>query len=486
MNPLRLTIPEIQEKFKNQELKPSELMQNSLNAIKEKDGTINAIVRNRTESAMEEAQKCDEAFASGNADELGALAGIPLIVKDNMAIKGQEVTASSKILGGFRPPYNATAIAKIQSAGAIITAQANMDEFAMGSSCETSHYGPTRNPWNTDTVPGGSSGGSAAALAAGYAPISLGSDTGGSIRQPASFCGTVGLKPTYGRVSRYGLFAYGSSLDQIGPLANSVDDCATVLKAIEGLDSYDSTSVSAPIALSDKLESVEGLKIGVPKEFMDSSKGLRPEVKTLLEENLKALEKEGAEIREISLPILDYVIPTYYLIANCEASSNLARYDSIRYGYRSESPESLMDSYLKSREEGFGGEVKTRIMLGTYALSAGYYDAYYKKAELIRQDMRAQTEKLFEEVDIIAGPTAPDVAFKVGEKTDDPLSMYMQDIYTTFVNLISSPAMSVPCGLVDGLPVGMQMVGKLFDENTLFRTGKAIEKVRKWEPICDS
>jgi aspartyl-tRNA(Asn)/glutamyl-tRNA(Gln) amidotransferase subunit A len=352
----------------------------------------------------------------------------------------------------------------------------------MGSSNENSVNGQVRNPWDRERVPGGSSGGSAAAVSAGFAPIALGSDTGGSIRQPAAFCGVTGLKPTYGSVSRYGLFAYGSSLDQIGPLGHSVDDVAEVFEVIRGKDPRDMTSVEAK-PLGDWSQGVKGMKIGVPVEFFDCDRGLRPEVKSLLMENLKALEEKGAELVDVHLPILDHVIPVYYLIANCEASSNLSRYDGVRFGRRAENLDNLTDCFEKSRQEGFGQEVQTRVMLGTYALSAGYYDAFYKKANAIRSDMREQLADLFKNVDVLVGPTTPDVAFRLGEKVDDPLSMYMQDLYTTFVNLVGGPALSLPCGCVDELPVGLQIVGRDFDEASIFRVGKSIESTRKFEGL---
>jgi len=449
--------------------------------IASKDPELGAVVRLRKEKALCEADACDQQRNEGKAE--GKLHGIPFLIKDNLALLDQEVGACSKVLSGFIPTYTATAIEKLQAEGAIVIGQCNMDEFAMGSSTETGVHGATKNPWDSSRVCGGSSGGSAAAVSAGYVSFSLGSDTGGSIRQPASFCGVVGLKPTYGRVSRYGLFAYASSLDQIGPLTNSVEEAKTILTIIEGQDERDNTSIHAPNAIETQIRDVKGLKIGVPKEFMDTNQGLRSEVKTLLMDTLSKLEKEGAEIVEVSLPILDHVISTYYLIANCEASSNLARYDSIRYGHRTENPENLLDSYELSRNEGMGKEVKTRIMLGTYALCAGYYDAYYKKANTIRSHMRHQMSELFKKVDVLVGPTTPDVAFKVGEKIDDPLSMYMQDLYTTFVNLVSAPALSVPCGTVDNLPIGLQIIGPLFGENAIFSVGQAVEKVRDFKPL---
>lgn len=475
---LQRSLTDLQSSLKTGETTSLDLVREAIQKIEGQEPQINALVRTDFKVAQEKAESLDLLRKKGDLDSESILNGIPIIVKDNLAIKGKEVTAASKILKGFISPYSATVIKKLEKAGAIILGQANMDEFAMGSSNETSCHGQTRNPRNHDKVPGGSSGGSAAAVAAGYAPVAIGSDTGGSIRQPASFCGVVGLKPTYGRVSRYGLFAYGSSLDQIGPITHHVDDARQVLKIIEGADPADSTSTTPEIPINDIDETVKGLKIGVPKEFMDTSKGLHPNLKSIFDETFAKLEKEGAVIEEISLPILDHVIPTYYLIANCEASSNLARYDSIRYGYRCENPNNLMDSYERSRAEGFGEEVKTRVILGTYALSAGYYDAFYKKADAIRQDMRHQLAEIYKKVDVIMGPTTPNVAFSIGEMTDDPLKMYMQDLYTTFVNLVSCPAISVPCGSSEGLPVGLQIVSGQFNENALFRAARAVENIR--------
>lgn len=461
-----------------------QLVEQTLAFIESKNPNLQAVIRLRKEDALKEADQRDQERASGQLK--GQLHGVPFLVKDNMAIDGQEVTACSRILESFKPTYTATAIQKLQNEGAIVIGQCNMDEFAMGSSTETGCFGATKNPWDQKRVCGGSSGGSAAAVSAGFTAFTLGSDTGGSIRQPASFCGVVGLKPTYGRVSRYGLFAYASSLDQIGPLTHSVEDAKTILSIIEGVDANDNTTAPEFAPLKDDIAPIKGLKIGIPKEFMDTHQGLRPEVKNLLEDVLQKLEQEGAELVEVSLPILDHVISTYYLIANSEASSNLARYDSIRYGYRTAQPANLIDSYKSSRQEGMGTEVKTRIMLGTYALSAGYYDAYYKKANAIRSHMRHQLSELFEKVDVLVGPTAPNIAFNVGEMVDDPLSMYMQDLYTTFVNLVSSPALSVPCGTVDQMPVGLQVIGPLFGEDVLFSVGKAVENVREFEPLAQT
>jgi aspartyl-tRNA(Asn)/glutamyl-tRNA(Gln) amidotransferase subunit A len=483
LSKLRLSIDQIRSEFKNGNLKPSALLNEAWQIIDQKNPELNAIIRTNKESANKDALHYDELYAKNKCESL-PLAGIPIIIKDNIALKGSEVTGGSKILKNFISPYDATVIKKLKIAGAIIIAQSNMDEFAMGSSNENSAYGPCKNPWDTTCVPGGSSGGSAAAVAAGFAPIALGSDTGGSIRQPAAFCGVVGLKPTYGRVSRSGLFAYASSLDQIGPLTNNVDDAEAILNVIQGKDKYDSTTTE--VKESDtKPPELKELRIGLPKEFFDTKKGLDPKNAEKLQLMINKLKDAGATIKEISLPILDYVIPTYYVIANCEASSNLSRYDSIRYGHRTESAPDLLTSYKKSRQEGFGVEVKNRIMLGTFALSAGYYDAYYKKAELIRADMRAMMKSIFEDVDIILGPTSPNTAFKIGEKTEDPLSMYMQDIYTTFVNLVSNPALSVPCDKLNDMPVGIQLIADHNREDILFSVARTIESLRDWKGLND-
>lgn len=480
MSHLHLSINELCTLYKESKTKPSDVVQEAFKKIDSNNELINAVIRTLKEKALEEAREYDSYYASNKEGKL--LAGVPIIIKDNIAIKDIEVTAGSKILQSFVSPYNATVINKLKDAGAIIIGQANMDEFAMGSSNERSYYGVCKNPWNTECVPGGSSGGSAAAVAAGYSSIALGSDTGGSIRQPAAFCGVVGLKPTYGRVSRNGLFAYGSSLDQIGPLCHHVDDAKLILDIIEGKDSYDMTTANESL-YDNSVKELKGLKIGLPKEFFDVSKGLDSAVAECIQASIDKLKEQGAEVVEVSLPILDYVIPTYYVIANCEASSNLSRYDSIRYGYRHDDIDDLFSSYKKTRQEGFGAEVKNRIMLGTFALSAGYYDAYYKKAELIRADMRSMVNDIFNEVDIIMGPTTPSTAFKIGDKIEDPLSMYMQDIYTTFVNLISNPALSIPCGKVDDMPVGLQMIAPHYKDHQLLSVAKAIESNQDWKPL---
>lgn len=452
-----------------------ELVCDSLKRISELNPALGAVVRQRADKARAEAEKLDLELRQGKLR--GPLHGVPIAIKDNLALEDEEVTGCSRILSGFRPPFTATAVRRLIDAGAVIVAQCSMDEFAMGSSNERSCYGPVRNPVDTERVPGGSSGGCAAAVASGMVPLAIGSDTGGSIRQPASFCGLVGLKPSYGRVSRYGLFAYASSLDQIGPLSNSVADASLALSVMEGHDPNDATSKIGlkPLVCGDT--DPGKLRIGVLEEFLDPSKGLRPEIATLIESRLNQLRQAGCQIETVHLPILDHVIPTYYLIANCEASSNLARYDSIRYGLRAEKAANLNESYCKTRSLGFGEEVKNRIMVGTYALSAGYYDAYYRKADALRQQMRADLSVLFSKVDILLGPTTPDVAFKLGEKISDPLSMYAQDLYTTFVNLAYVPAISIPCGEVDRLPVGLQLVADRFADARLLDAATTLEKI---------
>jgi aspartyl-tRNA(Asn)/glutamyl-tRNA(Gln) amidotransferase subunit A len=436
---------------------------------------LNAFVTVAEESALRQAATLDRAAEAG--EPLPPLAGAIIAVKDNMVIRDVRTTAGSRILYNYKPPYTATAVERLESAGAIIIGKTNCDEFAMGSSNENSAYGPVKNPWDTSRVPGGSSGGSAVAVAAGMAMGALGSDTGGSIRQPASLSGVVGLKPTYGRVSRYGLIAFGSSLDQIGPLARSVRDAARLLGVIAGRDERDSTSSNTEVddytqALT---EEVRGLRVGVPREYY--GEGLDPEVRTSIETAIDRFKDLGAEIVEVSLPGTQYAVPVYYLIATAEASSNLARYDGVRYGFRAEDAETLKQMYSRTREEGFGAEVKRRIMLGTYALSAGYYDAYYGKAQKVRAIIEQDFRAAFDSCDILATPTAPTPAFKLGEKADDPLEMYLSDIYTITANLAGVPGVSLPCGLSSaGLPIGIQLIGRHFDEAKLLRAAHNLEQ----------
>jgi aspartyl-tRNA(Asn)/glutamyl-tRNA(Gln) amidotransferase subunit A len=447
----------------------------------EKDHKLNAVLTRNDEQAIEQAKKIDERRA--NKQTLGFLAGVPVGVKDIISTKGLRTTCASRILENYIPPYDATAIRRLQQIDAISMGKLNMDEFAMGSSTENSAFGPTKNPWDLSRVPGGSSGGSTAAVAAGMMPLALGTDTGGSIRQPAALCGVVGMKPTYGRVSRYGLIAYASSLDQIGPIARTVEDCALLLQAIAGYDPLDSTSTprGVPGYLHSLEQSVKGMIIGVPKECSLFDKELGPGISEAFAKALEALDSLGVKTEEISLPSLELALPTYYLLATAEASSNLSRYDGVRYGHRAANAENLMELYERSRAEGFGAEVKRRIMLGTYALSAGYYDAYYKKAQEVRAMITNEFEQAFSRVDLIATPTAPTTAFPLGAKVNDPLSMYLADIFTIPCNLAGLPGISVPMPYDDdtaGLPIGLQLLGKHFDEETLFAVAHNYEKVR--------
>ncbi len=438
---------------------------------------LNVYLSLTKERALAQAARVDDAAAKG--DPLGPLAGIPVGIKDVLVMKGAPATAGSKILQGYRPPYDATAVSKLEAAGAVLLGKLNCDEFAMGSSNENSAYGPVRNPVDTERVPGGSSGGSAAAVAANMAVATLGSDTGGSIRQPASFCGVVGVLPTYGRVSRYGLIAFASSLDRVGPFAANVRDAATLLGVIAGHDAKDATSNPAPVpdfaAESDKL--ADGLRIGVPAEYF--AEGLDPEVRAAIERGIAALEKAGCTVKPVSLPHTKYAVPTYYLIATAEASANLARFDGVRYGYRSLASETLSAMYSHSRDEGFGAEVKRRILLGTYALSAGYYDAYYLKAQQVRRLLAEEYLRVFAGVDAIVTPTSPMPAFRLGEKTGDPLAMYLADIYTVTASLAGICGVTVPCGKTQaGLPVGMQVLAAHLNEGTAFRVARAVEAAK--------
>ena len=442
---------------------------------------LNVYLSLTKERAMEQAERVDALAAKG--DPLPALAGVPVSIKDVLVMRGAPATVGSKILEGYRPPYDATAVERLEAAGAVLLGKLNCDEFAMGSSTENSAYGPVRNPVDTERVPGGSSGGSAAAVAANLAVAALGSDTGGSIRQPASFCGVVGVLPTYGRVSRYGLIAFASSLDRVGPLAANVRDAATLLGVIAGHDPKDATSSPAPVpdfaAESDK--GAERLRIGVPEEYF--AEGLDAEVRAAIESGIAALAAAGCEVKQVSLPHTRYAVPTYYLVATAEASANLARFDGVRYGHRTEAPENLADMYRHSRDEGFGAEVKRRILLGTYALSAGYYDAYYLKAQQVRRILAEEFLRAFDSVDAIVTPTSPMPAFKLGEKTGDPLAMYLADIYTVTASLAGICGVTVPCGATKvGLPVGMQVLARHFNEGTAFRVARAVEEAgtRDW------
>jgi aspartyl-tRNA(Asn)/glutamyl-tRNA(Gln) amidotransferase subunit A len=441
---------------------------------------LNAFNLIAAERAMDRARDIDRRRASGEA--LGPLAGVPVVLKDNMCVRGMRTTASSKILDTFVPPYDATVTQRLEKAGAVIVAKANCDEFAMGSSNENSAYGPVRNPWAHDCTPGGSSGGSAASVAAACVPLALGSDTGGSIRQPASFCGVVGLKPTYGRVSRYGLLAFASSLDQIGPFTRSVADAAVALSVVAGSDPMDSTSATEPVpdfasALSGR---IDGVRVGVPRAFV--ADGVDNAVRTAFDGALDTLRRSGATLVDIDLPHARYAIPVYYLVCTAEASSNLARYDGVKYGFRARpaNDDTLKMMYSRTRDQGFGAEVKRRIVLGTYVLSAGYYDAFYLKAQQVRTLLRRDYERAFERVDVVAMPTSPTPPFKLGEKTDDPLQMYLADIFTVSVNLAGLPGISIPCGFADALPIGFQLIGKMFDEATILRVADVYEKAAPW------
>ncbi|MFH1387293.1 MAG: Asp-tRNA(Asn)/Glu-tRNA(Gln) amidotransferase subunit GatA [bacterium] len=442
------------------------------------ENKVKAFVTLCRDEALRQAKAADERIKNNN--DVTPLTGIPIAVKDNMCTQGLRTTCSSKFLADYKPPYNATVIDKLKAAGAVIIGKTNMDEFAMGSSTENSAFFPTKNPWDLERVPGGSSGGSAAAVAAGEVVMAIGSDTGGSIRQPASFCGVVGLKPTYGRVSRYGLVAFASSLDQIGPLTRNVTDTAKLLQVIAGHDKKDSTSVDIPVPDYQKAltTDIKNLKVGLVKELMGT--GIDPAVKNSVSEAANKLTNLGAEIIEVSLPSFEYAVATYYLIAPAEASSNLARYDGVKYGHRTKAAKDLISMYSETRREGFGPEVKRRIMLGTYALSAGYYDAYYLKALKVRTVITEDFNKAFKKCDVLISPTSPTVAFKVGEKVADPLSMYLSDIATIPVNLAGLPALSLPCGLSNGLPIGLQIIGQAFAEETLLRVAFAYEQNTDW------
>lgn len=471
MSLLNYSIKELEEKLHNKEITAADLVNASLERIKEVDDEVQAFITVDEEKAKEAAKNLE-------MDGKGELFGLPIGVKDNIVTKAFRTTAGSQLLKNFdHPLYDATVVEKLNQEKAITIGKMNMDEFAMGSSTENSSFTKTRNPWNLDYVPGGSSGGSAAAVAAGEVLFALGSDTGGSIRQPSAFCGVVGMKPTYGRVSRFGLVAFASSLDQVGPITRSVEDNARVLEVIAGHDERDATSADLTVPNYTKALTgdVKGLKIGVPKEYL--SEGVNTEVKEAVKKALSVYEDLGATWEEVSLPHSKYAEAAYYLISSSEASANLARYDGVRYGVRSENAKNMLEMYKLSRSEGFGNEVKRRIMLGTFALSSGYYDAYYEKAQKVRTLIKQDFDDVFEKYDIIIGPTAPTTAFKFGEKTDDPLEMYANDILTIPVNLAGVPGMSIPCGFSEeGLPIGLQLIGKHFDEETVYRVAHAYEQ----------
>ena len=469
-----LTIHELHEKLKKREVSSVEATKGCLDRIGMVEEKVHAFITVTPEEALQAAAAADRRIDTGDVD---ILTGIPIALKDIYLTKGILTTCASKILANFIPPYDATSWLKLKERGAVLLGKLNQDEFAMGSSTESSHFGPTRNPWDLEHIPGGSSGGSAAVIAARQAIATLGTDTGGSIRQPASHCGCVGLKPTYGRVSRYGVIAYASSLDQVGPVTRDVTDCAIMLGAVAGHDPADSTSVNLPVPdyTGALVSDVKGMKIGLPKEcFIE---GLDPDVQKAMDEAIATYRQLGAQFVEISLPTLDYSVAAYYLIATAEASSNLARYDGVRFGHRSETAQSLIEMFSKSRDEGFGVEVKRRIMLGTYALSAGYYDAYYIKAGQVRTLIRQDFDRAFGRFDLLVGPVSPTVAFGIGEKTDDPVAMYLSDVCTIPVNLGGLPGMSLPCGFsAEGLPIGLHIVGRALGEETMLRAAYAYEQ----------
>ena len=479
MDITELTVHELQQKIKNKELTSYDITKAYTDKIKEHENDVQAFVTTLEEEALEKAQELDEKISSGELKE--AFAGIPIGIKDNICTKGVKTTCSSKMLENFVSPYDATVVEKLNNEKMINLGKLNMDEFAMGGSTEYSYFKKTRNPWNLNKVPGGSSGGSAAAVASNMVPWALGSDTGGSIRQPASFCGVVGLKPTYGLVSRYGLVAFASSLDQIGPITKDVYDSAMLLNIISGHDEKDTTSANQEKIDYTKClkNNVKGLKIGVPKEFF--GEGINEEVKEKLEEAIKVYKELGAEVEEFSLDIAKYSLATYYIIACAEASSNLGRFDGIRYGYRAKEFKDLKDLYRKSRSEGFGPEVKRRIILGTYVLSSGYYDAYYKKAQQVRTLVMNEFDKAFEKYDVILTPTSPTVAFDIGSKSNNPLEMYLADICTVSVNIAGLPGISIPCGVdKSNMPIGMQLIGNKFQEETILNAAYTFEQKIKF------
>ena len=475
MNLYELTAHELSDKLKAKEVSSTEITKSVIERIEKVEGTIGSYITSTHEQALETAKLVDNKIANG--EEIAPLEGIPMAIKDNICTEGIKTTCASKMLENFIPPYDAFVAKKIKEINAPVLGKLNMDEFAMGSSTENSYFKKTKNPYNTDKVPGGSSGGSAASVSADTAVYTLGSDTGGSIRQPASFCGVVGLKPTYGLVSRFGLVAFASSLDQIGPLTKDVTDSAMVLNLIAGHDKMDSTSINIPKEEYTKalVNDVKGMKIGIPNDYI--GEGINEDVKNAILKAVETYKALGAEIEFFDMKASKYALPAYYIISSAEASSNLARYDGIKYGYRTDSFESLDDLYKKTRSEGFGKEVKRRIMLGTYALSSGYYDAYYKKAQQVRTVIKNDFDAAFERYDFILTPTAPTTAFNIGSKTTDPLQMYLEDICTVSINIASVPAISIPCGFdKENMPIGMQLIGKAFSESTLLRAAYTFEQ----------
>jgi aspartyl-tRNA(Asn)/glutamyl-tRNA(Gln) amidotransferase subunit A len=474
---LNKTLSQLSKGLEQGEFSSVELTQTYLDKIHAEDKHYNSFISVTDEQALAQAKAADDTRQAGNA---GPLTGVPIAHKDIFCTQGVKTSAGSKMLDNFVSPYDATVVEKFNAAGVVSLGKTNMDEFAMGSSNESSFYGACKNPWDTDRVPGGSSGGSAAAIAAGLTPAATGTDTGGSIRQPSAFCNLTGLKPTYGRVSRYGMIAYASSLDQGGPMAHTAEDCALMLNVMAGLDPRDSTSADAVV--EDYTASLNaplaGLKIGLPKEFF--SEQLNPEIATLVQNAVREFEAMGATVKEVSLPNTALSVPAYYIIAPSEASSNLSRFDGVRYGHRCDEPKDLEDMYKRSRGEGFGTEVKRRIMVGTYALSEGFYDAYYKKAQQIRRLIQQDFVRVLSDVDVIMGPTTPTTAFKLGEKTSDPVEMYMEDIFTLSLNLAGLPGMSIPCGFSQGMPVGLQVIGNYFAEAKLLNVAHMFQQATDW------
>jgi len=470
------TIAALAKDLENGEFSSVELTQHFLKRIKKYDADYNAFITVTEKQALEHAARADKRRAENNA---APLTGIPLAQKDIFCTDGIKTSCGSKMLDNFIAPYDATVIKRFRASGTVMLGKTNMDEFAMGSSTETSFYGCTKNPWDKTRVPGGSSGGSATAIAAGLAPAATGTDTGGSIRQPASYCNLTGLKPTYGRVSRYGMIAFASSLDQAGPMARTAEDCALLLNVMAGFDELDSTSIDTTVPdYTAQLRSIKGMKFGLPREFFNDQ--LDANVAARIETAAKEYEKLGAQLVEVSLPNIDLAIPAYYVVAPAEASSNLSRYDGVRYGYRCADPQDLTDLYMRTRNEGFGAEVKRRIMIGTHALSAGYYDAFYLKAQKIRKLISNDFQQAFQQVDVIINPAVPSTAFKIGEKTDDPIEMYLSDLYTAGVNLAGLPGISAPAGFIDGLPIGHQLIGNYFTEGLLLNLAHQYQQVTDW------
>ena len=471
------TITELSALLKSGEVTSVQLTEHFIARIKQHDNKLNCFITVTEEQALEAAKAADAEIKKGSA---GPLTGVPVAHKDIFCTQGIKTSCGSKMLDNFVSPYDATVVTKLKQAGVVMLGKTNMDEFAMGSSNETSFYGPVKNPWNIETVPGGSSGGSASAVAARLAPAATGTDTGGSIRQPAALCGITGIKPTYGRISRYGMIAFASSLDQAGPMGQSANDCALLLNAMAGFDEKDSTCIDkdVPDYTADLEKPLDGLRIGLPKEYFEE--GLDADVEAVIKTALDEYKNMGAELVDIELPNSGLSVPVYYVVAPAECSANLSRFDGVRYGYRCKDPVDLLDMYTRSRGEGFGEEVKRRIMVGTYALSSGYYDAYYLKAQKLRHVISDDFKKAFEKVDVIMGPTAPSTAFKIGEKSDDPVSMYLSDIYTIAVNLAGLPGMSIPAGFADGKPVGLQITGNYFDESRLLNVAHQYQKNTDW------